>query len=186
MIFDPVKISLEDYIEADAIVITHEHLDHFDRELVRKLQKKTDALILTTPFVAQRLPGEDTRALEVGESFVIKDVRLYAERCEHPANQPLAFIISTENGITIYHPSDSEPFPEMTGIGERYKPDILVYFGTSLEKATQIARLVKPQVVVSYYADIRSQLEFAERLRIELPEANMKTIKRFEIYQYPE
>ena len=74
LIFDPVKIELEEHIQADAIVVTHEHLDHFDPELVRKLQRKTGALILTPPFVAQILRKEETKALEVGDSLFLKDV----------------------------------------------------------------------------------------------------------------
>ncbi len=186
LIFDPVRIKLEEYIQADAIVVTHEHSDHFDPELVRELQKKTNATVLTTPFVAQRLRGEQTKALKVGDSFGLKDTELYAERCDHPANQPLSFIISTKSGITIYHPSDSDPFPEMAELEKKYKPDVLAYLGVSLGNAAQITKLVKPQAVVSCYTDGESQRKFIEVMKKEMPRTQAKLIKRFEIYQYPE
>jgi len=185
LIFDPVSIKLEEYIQADVIAITHEHSDHFEPELVKGLQKKTDALVLTPPFVAQRLPSEKVKSLGVGDSFKIKDVKLHAEYCEHPANQPLSFVISTESGITIYHPNDSNPFGGMAELRERFKPDILLYFGTSLENASQIARLVRPQVILSYYADMESQRRFTNKVEKEAPRTNAKIVKRFEIYQYP-
>jgi len=186
LIFDPVRIRLEEYIQADVIVVTHEHLDHFDPELVSGLQKKTNATILTTPFVAQRLRGEKTKALKVGDSFAFKDVELHAERCDHPAKQPLSFITSTKDGITVYHPSDSDPFPEMAELEKKYKPDILLYLGTSLVNAAQIAKLVKPQVAVSCYTDMESGRKFIEAMRREAPKTQAKMVRRFEIYQYPE
>ena len=185
LIFDPVRIERGEYIQIDAIVITHEHPDHFDPELIRELQKKTRATVLTTPFIAQRVPGERTKALKVGDSFVLKDVEFHAERCDHPANQPLSFVISTEGGITIYHPSDSDPFPEMADLKRKYKPNILLYLGTGLENAARMAKLVQPQVAVSFYTDIESQRKFIEAMKREAPETQTKIIRRFEIYQYP-
>ena len=71
IMFDPRGIGLEKHTQADAIVITHEHSDHFDPELVRELQKRTNASILTTPFVAERLSGLG----KVGKnSFKIREV----------------------------------------------------------------------------------------------------------------
>ena len=186
LIFDPVKVKLEEYIQADAIVVTHEHFDHFDPGLVRELQKKTNATVLTTPFVAQRLGGEKTKALKAGDSFALKDIDLHAERCDHPANEPLSFVISVKSGITVYHPSDSDSFPEMVELEKKYKPNILLYLGTSLENAAQIAKLVKPQTVVSYYTDTESERKFIEALKREAPETQAKLIKQSEVYQYPE
>jgi len=200
LIFDPVKVSLEECIQADAIVITHEHLDHFDPKLARELQQKTAAPILTTPFVAASLRNENVTALRVGDSVVIKDTELHALRCDHPANQPLSFIVSTrpwpdkegggegclDSGITIYHPSDGEVFPEMIEIAQKYDPDILLYVGASSGNAAQIAKLVRPKVVVSFYTDAGSEKSFIEAIRREAPETQAKLIKRFEIYQYPE
>ena len=185
LIFDPVKIKLEEFIQADVIVITHEHFDHFDPELVRELQKKTNATVLTTPYVAQRLRGEKTSALKVGDSFAFKDVELHAERCDHPANQPLSFVISTACRVTVYHPSDSDPFPEMVELERKYKPNILLYLEVSSENAAQIAKLVKPQVAVSFDTDMESRRKFIEAMKREAPETQAKLIKRFEIYQYP-
>lgn len=186
LIFDPVKVSADEYIQADAIVITHEHLDHFDPELVRGWQRKAGAPILTTPFVARSLSNENTTTLRVGDSLTIRDIELRALRCDHPANEPLSFIIKTGSGLTIYHPSDSDPFAEMAEIGREYKPDILVYVGTSTTNAAQIARLTKPQIAVSLYTDAESEKKFIEAIRKEAPATQAKVVKRFEIYQYPD
>jgi len=185
IIFDPVRINSEENIQVDIIVVTHEHLDHYDPVLIRDLQKKTSAMVLTTPFISAKLLEENTRALVVGNSFIFNDVEFHAERCDHPANQPLSFVLSTADGVTVYHPSDGDPFPEMAELGKRYKPDILLYFGTALGNAARIAKLVKASVALAPYTDAESQKKFAESMKRNAPITQAKMIKRFEIYEYP-
>lgn len=180
--FDPVKLSLDkhdfDAQSIDAIIITHEHSDHFDKKLALEMQRGSNATIITTPFVAQKLEGvgEGVKGLRVGESVMIKDMTFYAEYCEHPANQPLSFIIKT-NAVTIYHPSDSSPFPEMEEIGNKYEPDIVLYTGTSKEGLVKITEMVRPNIVVSYF-----DRRFAD---LKIPCAELKMLKQFEIFRYP-
>jgi L-ascorbate metabolism protein UlaG (beta-lactamase superfamily) len=179
-VFDPVKLNLDsppfDDSVIDAIVITHEHADHFDKGLVLEMQGRSGAQILTTPFVARKL-GVKTENLGAGESVKIKDMTFYAERCVHPANQPLAFVMKTE-GVTIYHPSDSEAFPEMEEVKNKYKPDILLYLGTTKKGLVDITELVRPKIVVSYFAP-----RFAD---LKVPGVQLKMVKQFETFIYPE
>ncbi len=182
IVFDPVKLSLDkhdfDAQSVDAIIITHEHSDHFDKNLALEIQRGSNATIITTPFVAQKLEGvgEKVKGLRVGESVMIKDMTFYAEYCEHPANQPLSFIIKTD-AITIYHPDDSKPFPKMREIENRYKPDMVLYVGTSKEGLIKITEMVKPNIVISYF-DPR----FAD---LKIPGVELKTMRQFEILRYP-
>lgn len=182
VVFDPVKLSLDkhdfDAQSVDAIIITHEHSDHFDKKLALEMQRGSKATIITTPFVAQKLEGvgEKVKGLRVGESVMIKDVTFYAQYCEHPANQPLSFIIKT-NAVTIYHPNDSSPFPEMEEIGNKYEPDMVLYMGTSKEGLIKITEMVRPDIVVCYFDRI-----FAD---LEIPPAELKMLKQFEILRYP-
>lgn len=183
LIFDPVMMSLEESIQADGIVITHEHVDHFEPWLAKELQKRTKAPILTTPFIAQTLSRENVKALKVGDSFDINEIRLHAEYCDHAANQPLSFIIAAE-GATIYHPSDGHPFPGMAEIREKYKPDLMLYWGTSLDNGVAIAKLIKPRVILSYDHGTGSPRRLSQVAK-QVIEAKIQTLKRFEIYQYP-
>jgi L-ascorbate metabolism protein UlaG (beta-lactamase superfamily) len=57
ILFDPLEINPEKYDDIDLIVITHEHADHFDKKLVTGIHNRTNAVILTTPFVAGQLTG---------------------------------------------------------------------------------------------------------------------------------
>ena len=182
VIFDPVKLSLDkqhfDSQDIDAIIITHEHADHFDQKLVLEIERRSQATIITTPFLAQKLEGEGVKVkgLRVGESAAVKDVTFYAEYCEHAANEPLSFIIKTD-AATIYHPDDSSPFPGMAEIRNRYGPEIVLYMSTSKEGLIKITEMVKPNIVVSYF-DPR----FAD---LKIPGTELRMINQFEIFRYP-
>ena len=188
LLFDPVRMSTDEVNRIDAIVITHEHIDHFDPETVYEMQKNTCASVITTPFISQRLrvvSPDKIKTLNVGDSVAIKDVELYAGYSYHPGNAPLSFFI-TANGITMFHPSDSDAYPGMRQLGETFKPEILLYFGTSLENGAHIAKLVRPRVTVVCHVEPPSLIQqFRDTLADELPETRVETIKRFEIYRYP-
>ncbi|MFH1351858.1 MAG: MBL fold metallo-hydrolase [Pseudomonadota bacterium] len=150
-LFDPVKIKLKEEDGIDLIIITHEHSDHFEQNLVLDLQKEKNAVVLTTPFLAHMLGdlGGYVKSLRVGDSFKKKDAFFYAEYSNHPGNQPLSFVIGTK-GINIYHPNDSRPFPEMTLIKRRFRPELMLYTGNGLGDIPEIAGMISPKVVVSY------------------------------------
>jgi len=184
LIFDPVRIGSAAQIQADAIVITHEHLDHFDPHLVAECQAKLGIPVLTTPFVAQRLPGK-AKVLSVGDSVSVGDIELFAERCDHPANEPLSFVISAKSAATIYHPGDSQPFPEVTELREKYRLDVLLYSGTSVENAIEIAKLIKPPVIVSYYNDRNWAERFRRQVSSQVPQTEVRLLRRFETWRWP-
>jgi len=195
LIFDPVGIRSSDVPRADAIVITHEHVDHFEGGLTRDIQRQTGATVVTTPFVAEQLravPSEKLRALRAGKVITIGNVQLNTMPSDHPGNQPLTFMITTEDNIRIYHSSDSRPFSEMKRIGEKYKPDIAFCTvdmapGTSPRSGAEVARLVQPKVAIPYHTDRGSPLqEFAAILKREAPQITAKILQRFEVYKYPE
>lgn len=195
VIFDPVGVRLTDVPEADIIVVTHEHYDHFEAGFTRALQKQTNAVVVTTPFVASQLrgiPEDKLRAMEVGDALTIGGVELHAEHSDHPGRQPLTFILTTESNIRVYHSSDSRPFSGMKGIGEKYKPDIAfctvgIAPGTSPRSGAEVANLVGPRIAIPYHTDRPGCLqEFAEILKREAPKIRTKIVKRFEVYQYPE
>lgn len=195
LIFDPVGIGPADVPRADAVVITHEHHDHFERGLTEDLQRRTGAVVVTTPFVADQLRGIPTdklRSLRVGESTTVGKTKLDACHSDHPGRQPLTFMVTTDVGMKVYHSSDSRPFPEMRELGEKYKPDVAfctvaIAPGTSPRSGSEIAKLVGPKVAIPYHTDRGAPLqEFARILEREAPEIRARILRRFEAYQYPE
>lgn len=185
LIFDPVGTRVEEVARADAIVITHEHSDHLNVPLVAELQRKTDAIVVTTPFVAGLLrdvPSERIRPMEIGESISIGGDRLGAWPSVHPGRQPLSFFLETEEGVRLYHPSDSDPFPEMGELTGQGGADLLLYLGSSLEKALQIAGLVRPRTLLSRYLE---PTQTARRLEAEVNGTRNEVLEPLEIFRCP-
>lgn len=194
LIFDPVEIRLTDVPQADVIVITHEHHDHFEADFTRTLQKQTGAVVVTTPFVAGqlvRVPSDKLKVVSAGESVTVGEVRLEAGRSDHPGSQSLTFMI-TANNISIFHSSDSRPHPRMKRIREKAAPDIALCTvdiapGTSPRSGAEIAKLVRPRIAIPYHTSREGPLrEFAAILAREAPEIRTRILRRFEVYEYPE
>jgi len=179
LVIDPVDVKARNLPEVDAILITHEHYDHLDQRLIAKIQKATDCTIIADPASTRSLqptiPPEKLQEIRPNAETKIGEVSVKAEKCNHPAAAPVTFIITSEDGVKIFHTADSLPFPELATIGEREKFDVVfctvgIAPGTSPETGFEIARLTKPQVAVPYHtSSVASQTKFAEILKKELP-----------------
>jgi L-ascorbate metabolism protein UlaG (beta-lactamase superfamily) len=112
-----------------------------------------------------------------------------AEKCNHPAAAPVTYIITSEDGVKVFHTADSLPFPELAAIGEREKFDVVfctvgIASGASPETGFEIARLTKPQVAVPYHTNsVVNQNKFAEILKKELPRTACLIPELNKIYQ---
>jgi len=81
--------------------------------------------------------------------------------------------------VRLYHPSDSDPFPEMESLARRGGPELLLYLGASVEKALQIVDLVGPQTLVSRYLE---PMQLARRLEAEANGTRSAVLHPMEIF----
>jgi L-ascorbate metabolism protein UlaG (beta-lactamase superfamily) len=127
----------------------------------------------------------------VGSKFKIGDVQVISEGFKHPAAAPVSFIVTTEDGIRVYHTGDSLPFPEMKSIGEQLSPDIVFCTvgppapGASPQTGFEIVKMVHPKMAVPYHAPATELREFAELLSREAPKVRCMVIERNKSYKYP-
>lgn len=194
LIIDPVDIKPRDLKTVDAILVTHEHYDHFDQSLIGEIHRLTQCMIIADPTSTKRLrnviPLEKLNEAQPGAEFKIGDVAVKTQKCNHPpATTPITFVIASEDGVKVFHTADSLPFPEMTSIGEKEKLDVVfctvgIAPGASPESGVDIARLTKPKVAVPYHTGSASeQKKFAELMKKELPKITCLTPEKGKIYQ---
>jgi L-ascorbate metabolism protein UlaG (beta-lactamase superfamily) len=193
IVIDPVDIRARSFPDADAILLTHEHYDHLDPRLIAEIHKATGCRIIADPASTQRLqhsiPPEKLQYIRPHDEVKIGEVSVIAEKCNHPATAPVTYIVTSEDGVKVFHTADSLPFPELASIGEREKFDVVfctvgIAPGSSPETGFEIARLTKPQVAVPYHTNSKDyQQQFAEFLKLELPRTTCLIPEIGKIYQ---
>jgi L-ascorbate metabolism protein UlaG (beta-lactamase superfamily) len=193
LVIDPVDVKPKQLQNTDAILITHEHYDHLDQRLISETQKNTNCQIIADVASARslknNLPPEKILEIQPGTEIKIGEVSVKAEKCKHPAIAPVTFIITSEDGVKVFHTADSLPFPEMVTIGQKEKLDVAfctvgIAPGASPETGFEIARLTKPQVAVPYHTNsIGEQKKFAEMLKAQMPRTACLIPEQNKIYQ---
>lgn len=193
IVIDPVDIRSNSFPNVDAVLITHEHYDHLDQRLVKEIQKKTNCTIIADPASTKRLqhhiPPDKLEEISAGLEIHVGEVSIKAEKCNHPAADPVTYLITSENGVKVFHTADSLPFEELESIGLKEKIDVVfctvgIAPGTSPETGAEIALLTKPQVAVPYHANSKAyQKKFADILKKELPRTTCLIPELNKIYQ---
>jgi len=195
LVVDPVDVDSKTFKTVDTILITHDHHDHLDESIVRDIHKRTKCLVIADITSARRLRGvvasDKLWEARVGLEFKIDNVLVRAEGFRHPAATPVSFLITTEDGVKIYHTGDSLPFPEMKRIGERAPPDIVFCTvgapapGASPRTGVDIVKMVQPKVAVPYHAPATEAIRFSEILSREAPRVRCMIIEQGKLYTYP-
>ena len=101
-----------------AVVITHEHQDHFDPEQVAAIiDKNPDALILAHEVITSKIQAFETHAVMAGDIFPIGPFTLEFFGGEHALIHPsiprIANLGVMINDI-LYYPGDSFTLPQKT------------------------------------------------------------------------
>jgi L-ascorbate metabolism protein UlaG (beta-lactamase superfamily) len=194
LIIDPVDVKAKNFSEVDAVLITHEHYDHLDQSLVSEIHKLTQCKVIADPTSFKRLrhiiPEDKLEEIGVGMEAKVGEITIKAESSNHaPAATPVSFIITSEDGVKVFHTSDSLPFPEMATISEREKLDVVfctvgIAPNTSPETGIDIAKLTKPKVAVPYHTgSSEDQKRFAELLKKEMPKVHCLIPEVGKIYE---
>lgn len=192
LVIDPCMVNAKDFGDVDAVLITHEHHDHFDEAILKEIFSLTKCMVIADPTTYELIKGiPKTKLVKagVGTQLKVGDVQIYVELSHHPpAATPVTYMIVCENGLAIYHTSDSLPFTDMSDIGQRFKPDLTfctigIAPGASPRSGAEIAKLVQPKVAVPYHGSRFN--EFSDILGNEAPQIKSMILEIGKEYKYP-
>ena len=145
--------------KADYIFVTHEHMDHFDKEAIKQLTKDGTQLITNKRCGDMLGYGEmmgNGDKLQIAYDFMVEAVPAYntteANQKFHPKGRDNGFIL-TIDGLRIYIAGDTEDIPEMANIKDI---DIAFMpcnqpFTMTPEQLVRAAKVVKPRVLFPYH-----------------------------------
>ena len=193
LLIDPVDVKPKNFPQVDATLVTHEHYDHLDQRLIAEIQKSTDCTVIadstSTRSLKLLIPTHKLMETNVGDETKIGDIKIKTLSCKHQALTPVTYIVTSEDGMKVWHTADSLPFPEMAQIGKAEELDVVfctvgIAQGTSAQTGSEIAWLTKPKVAVPYHSNsIDSQRKFVQILRSELPKTTCVVPEVNKIYQ---
>ena len=143
---------------ADYIIVTHEHRDHFDGAAIRMLTKDSTQLIMNQRCT--EMYGSGT-AMTNGQQLTLKDMMIEAVPAYntteghlqfHPKGRDNGYIL-TLDGLRIYIAGDTEDIPEMADIKDI---DIAFLpcnqpFTMTKEQLVRAAKMIKPKVLFPYH-----------------------------------
>ena len=113
---------------ADAILITHEHGDHYDQAVINMLQKE-DTMNVFPAYMSSEIALHDGMAVVPGDTFQVGTIEvtcfyMYTFAPEgydssHPAENNYTSYLIDIGGFTFFHAGDSSNIPEysqLTGL----------------------------------------------------------------------
>ncbi|MCW3976992.1 MAG: MBL fold metallo-hydrolase [Candidatus Bathyarchaeota archaeon] len=195
LVFDPAEVNPTIFRKVDAILITHEHYDHLDVPLVRSVHGRTGCQVIADQTSVRKLrdavSSDKLHAASVGSDFKIGEAHIAALGFKHPATAPVSFLVTTEDGIRIYHTGDSLPFPEMKRLGEQTPPDVVFCTvgppapGASPQTGLEIVEMVHPKMAFPYHAPISEARKFADLMSRKTPKVRCAIIEQGKPFKYP-
>jgi len=157
---NPVCPVSKEEIKPDIILVTHDHFDHIGTD-IPYLTKGSNRVVIVNYDVAPKLieSGVDAKniitngmGMNIGGQVEIKGIKVTMTEATHSANS-VGYIITLEDGKTIYHAGDTGLFGGMELLGDLYDIDLAfipignIFTMDPLQAAYSLT-LLKPKKVV--------------------------------------
>ncbi len=180
---DPFK--LKKPVQADLVLVTHEHFDHWSMDDLRKVVTPNTTIITISANAqdAHKLRAKQVIIVRPGESKEVEGVAVQAVpaynltkfrepgRVFHPKEDGKVGYIVTLGGVRFYHAGDTDSIPEM----KEFRTDValLPVSGTyvcTADEAVEAANRIKPALAIPMHfgAIVGSEAD-AQRFKSKAP-----------------
>ncbi|RBQ23573.1 hypothetical protein ALNOE001_08570 [Candidatus Methanobinarius endosymbioticus] len=152
-------------IDADLILVTHGHVDHFGDAM--EIANRTGARVIANHEVSLFLSqqGIESTGMNIGGSIGIQGIKITMLDAKHssdidfvedviPGGSAGSFLITFEEGTKIFHAGDTGLFGDMEKIiGDIYNPDIAILpigdrFTMGPLEAALATKWISPKMVI--------------------------------------
>lgn len=159
IIIDPADILTPDAINAikslDLILITHEHLDHFNAESTVAIHEKTGAPVVVSagvyPSLQDKIAKDKLIEMLPNDLNIINGITVKAIPAKHPVDRPVMYLINMDD-LAVFHGSDSGFVDELNKVNSEVHLAFVPVGGASPtaspEDAFRMVKALKPYVTV--------------------------------------
>ncbi len=154
-------------LKVDLYLVTHDHLDHLDPELIGAYRHPNDTQFIAPRLAARKLlelglpPSQVTR-LDSGEQGSWSNVSIrgvFALPTSADVVDTTGYLLSFPNGRTVYHVADTAFTPLLLQAAPKGVEVMLVpingkWGNLNVEQATELAAAVEPRYVLPNHYDL--------------------------------
>lgn len=170
---DPYNIKIAAH-DADIILITHSHFDHYSPDDIRKVMKSDTVIVCPTSVNEPHELGLTVEQVIAGEKFEVLGISFEAvpayniSKPFHPqSNGWLGYIIDSSDLGRIYIAGDTDITPE----NKHVKCDIALIsaggtFTTDASQAAELVNTIRPKYAIPiHYGTVAGSPEDGEKFR---------------------
>jgi len=175
--FDPYQMK-DNLPEADIILVSHSHFDHYSPQDIKKIAK-SDTVIVGPSSITGKLPYT-IKVLKPNEMTTVRGIDIEAVYAYNPrknfhpkSNDNLGFIVTIDN-TRVYYAGDTDFIPEMKGI----KIDIALLpvggtYTMNAKEAAEVANTISPKIAIpmhfgSIVGSSKDAKDFKELCKVEV------------------